>query len=66
MLQFLYVHVYTNVHVRTYVYIYWFAGGVPMFNIPSVVFPVAQFFLEDILQMTRSFYMHNLICMIIL
>jgi ATP-dependent RNA helicase DHX36 len=28
-------------------------GGVPMFNIPSVVFPVAQYFLEDILQMTR-------------
>lgn len=29
------------------------AGGVPMFNIPSVVYPVAQYFLEDILQMTR-------------
>ncbi|CAI8047009.1 ATP-dependent DNA/RNA helicase DHX36 [Geodia barretti] len=28
-------------------------GGVPMYNIPSVVFPVARYFLEDVLQMTR-------------
>ena len=32
-------------------------GGVPMYNIPSVVFPVARFFLEDVLQMTRFVHM---------
>ena len=31
-----------------------------MYNIPSVVFPVAQFFLEDVLQMTR--FDHTWIC----
>ena len=28
-------------------------GGVPMFNIPSVVYPVEEHYLEDVLQMTR-------------
>ena len=28
-----------------------------MYNIPSVVFPVARYFLEDVLQMTR--FEHN-------
>ena len=39
-----------------------FTGGVPKYNIPSVVFPVAQYFIEDVLQMTRYTSMCVCIC----
>ena len=33
-----------------------------MYNIPSVVFPVAQYFLEDVLQITRYIHFVNVQC----
>ena len=65
------VYLYMCMHIIHCIYMYMYictciiqntycvhVGGVPMFNIPSVVFPVAQYFLEDILQMTRYMYVY--------
>ena len=40
------------------------ADDAPMFTIPNVVFPVAEYFLEDILKFTR--YYHTLCCVTII
>jgi hypothetical protein len=31
-------------------------GNAPMFTIPNVVFPVAEYFLEDIIKFTRYWF----------